>query len=120
MEKKPWEFPARNMDDSNHPLGSGMPSDVGKAASALLAKHVRTLEVLFSLQRENAKLKQESQVGSEISVNPTLDLRCAIDMRILYLAFHHHLFYATCVLDEQHLLTDASTKPQNVRSGLFM
>lgn len=109
MEKKPWVFPVRNMDDGNHPLGSGMPSDVGKAASALLAKHVRTLEVLFSLQRENAKLKQEGQVGSEIRVHPSLDLRCAIDMLLLYLALHHHLSNAICALDEQHQRT-ASTK----------
>lgn len=44
-------------------LGSGgMTTGVGKAASALLAKHVRTLEVLHSLQRDNAKLRLEIQV----------------------------------------------------------
>lgn len=40
----------------------GIATGVGKAASALLAKHVRTLEVLHSLQRENAKLRLEIQV----------------------------------------------------------
>lgn len=46
-------------------LGSGgMTTAAGKAASALLAKHVRTLEVLHSLQRENAKLRLEIQVKS--------------------------------------------------------
>lgn len=46
-------------------LGSGgMTAGVGKAASALLAKHVRTLEVLHSLQRENARLRLEIQVNN--------------------------------------------------------
>ncbi|CAM9816624.1 unnamed protein product [Scytosiphon promiscuus] len=43
----------------------GMTVSVGKVASALLAKHVRTLEVLHSLQRRNAELKQELQEKSE-------------------------------------------------------
>lgn len=37
-------------------------SQAGRLASTLLAKHVRTLEVLYSLQRENAKIRQEGQV----------------------------------------------------------
>lgn len=40
----------------------GIATNVGKVASALLAKHVRTLEVLHTLQRTNAKLRQEIQV----------------------------------------------------------
>lgn len=40
----------------------GIATNVGKVASALLAKHVRTLEVLHSLQRNNAELRQEIQV----------------------------------------------------------
>lgn len=40
----------------------GLATNVGKVASALLAKHVRTLEVLHTLQRNNAKLRQEIQV----------------------------------------------------------
>lgn len=48
-------------------LGSGgMTTGVGKAASALLAKHVRTLEVLHSLQRDNAKLRLDIQVKGTI------------------------------------------------------
>lgn len=49
-------------------LGSsigGLSTNVGKVASALLAKHVRTLEVLHSLQIENAKLRREAQVTDE-------------------------------------------------------
>lgn len=38
------------------------PTNVGRVASALLAKHVRTLEVLHSLQMGNAKLRREIQV----------------------------------------------------------
>ena len=44
------------------PGDCGTPTDMGKVASALLAKHVRTLEVLHSLQMDNAKLRRESQV----------------------------------------------------------
>lgn len=40
----------------------GVPTNVGKAASALLAKHVRTLEVLHSLQMNNAELRRAAQV----------------------------------------------------------
>lgn len=40
----------------------GIPANVGKVASALLAKHVRTLEVLYSLQRENANLRRDIKV----------------------------------------------------------
>ena len=46
------------------PGSAGMTTGVGKAASALLAKHVRTLEVLHSLQRENARLRLEIQVNN--------------------------------------------------------
>lgn len=41
----------------------GITTNVGKVASALLAKHVRTLEVLHSLQLDNAKLRQDIQVS---------------------------------------------------------
>lgn len=40
----------------------GVTTNVGKVASALLAKHVRTLEVLHSLQKRNAELTRELQV----------------------------------------------------------
>lgn len=40
----------------------GTATNVGKVASALLAKHVRTLEVLHSLQKSNAQLRQDIQV----------------------------------------------------------
>ncbi|CAM9829151.1 unnamed protein product [Ectocarpus sp. 6 AP-2014] len=39
----------------------GTATNVGKVASALLAKHVRTLEVLHSLQKSNAQLRQDIQ-----------------------------------------------------------
>ncbi|CAM9718759.1 unnamed protein product [Ectocarpus sp. 4 AP-2014] len=39
----------------------GTATNVGKVASALLAKHVRTLEVLHSLQTSNAQLRREIQ-----------------------------------------------------------
>lgn len=49
-------------------LGSGgIPTNVGKVASALLAKHVRTLEVLHSLQMDNAKLRRDAQVRKSAS-----------------------------------------------------
>lgn len=35
------------------------PTSVSKLASTLLAKHVRTLEVLHSLQTENAQLRRQ-------------------------------------------------------------
>lgn len=45
------------------PGSGGVPNtDAGKVSSALLAKHVRTLEVLHSLQVDNAKLRRENQV----------------------------------------------------------
>lgn len=43
-------------------MAANTSANVGKAQSTLLAKHVRTLEVLFSLQRENARIRQEGQV----------------------------------------------------------
>ncbi|CAM9769624.1 unnamed protein product, partial [Ectocarpus sp. 13 AM-2016] len=39
----------------------GTGTHAGKVASALLAKHVRTLEVLHSLQKSNAQLRQDIQ-----------------------------------------------------------
>lgn len=51
---------------------------VGKAASALLAKHVRTLEVLHSLQRENAKLRLEIRVKAMAETCRLIPQRCTL------------------------------------------
>ena len=47
-------------------VGAGIDTNVGKVASALLAKHVRTLEILHSLQMDNAQLRQEIQVSTTV------------------------------------------------------
>lgn len=47
--------------DNKSASSSGMAAG-GRLTSALLAKHVRTLEVLYSLQRENARVRQEGKV----------------------------------------------------------
>lgn len=48
--------------DGRGALATEEPAKIGKVASALLAKHVRTLEVLYSLQQENIRLRREAQV----------------------------------------------------------
>lgn len=53
---------AGSIVDGLGPSIGGVSTNVGKVASALLAKHVRTLEVLHSLQIDNAKLRREAQV----------------------------------------------------------
>lgn len=50
------------MEDGAGLSSGGIATNVGKVASALLAKHVRTLEILHSLQKNNAQLKEEIQV----------------------------------------------------------
>ncbi|CAM9733806.1 unnamed protein product [Pylaiella littoralis] len=52
------------MEDGAGLSSGGIATNVGKVASALLAKHVRTLEILHSLQKNNAQLKEEIQERS--------------------------------------------------------
>lgn len=62
IEQMPPSVGDPGMKDVAGLTSSGIATNVGKAASALLAKHVRTLEILHSLQKNNAQLKEEIQV----------------------------------------------------------
>lgn len=56
-------MPPSSSTTSGKGVVGGIDTNVGKVASALLAKHVRTLEILHSLQMDNAQLRLEIQVS---------------------------------------------------------
>lgn len=62
VEEMPTSFGGASVKGVAGLSSGGLATNVGKVASALLAKHVRTLEVLHTLQRNNATLRQEIQV----------------------------------------------------------